>query len=83
MLVISNKVNRKVKAAFAGAAAVLVTGLAAAAADVLPDQPLLLALVAAVVPPVVAYLTKASQDDVTDVKPDVDTKDNTPFDLGD
>lgn len=68
MLVISNKVNRKVKAAFAGAAAVLVAGLAGTAADVLPDQPLLLAVIAAAVPPVVAYLTKASHEDVTDVE---------------
>lgn len=71
MLVTSNRVVRKVKAAFFGAAAVLVVGLGATAADAFPDQPLLVALVATAVPVLAAYFTKASAVDGADVTPEV------------
>jgi hypothetical protein len=83
MLVISNTLNRKVKAAAIAVGLVVVAQLGLLSADVLQDQPLLLGLVSAAIPVVTAYLTKMSREDVTGVKPDVDTKDNVPFDLGD
>ncbi len=83
MLVISNGLNRKVKAALIAVALVALSHVGLIATDVLQDQALLLGLVSALVPALTAYLTKMSKDDVTNVKLDVDKKDNTPFDLGD
>lgn len=71
MLVVSNTLNRKVKAALAAVGVVVVANVALLAADVLQDQPLILGLVSSFVPVITAYLTKMSTNDVANVESDV------------
>jgi len=71
VLVVSNTLNRKVKAALAAVGVVVVANVALLAADVLQDQPLILGLVSSFVPVITAYLTKMSTNDVANVESDV------------